>query len=206
MWNILHLPIDAMLYFFLIGTDRLYSIVKPIRYRTRVTKRGLKIRVIAVWAASLVGSIAYVLYYGNIIPQFIYYSLAMLGAFIFLGTVGLFPSTYILTRKALSKRQQMVFPTDDRASNHTGDSLQQNIESRREFRLMKMFCIMFSVYMAAFTLLIPYIIIIAYTDQEAGLIITMLLMTMKFSSIFNPLVVFVMKKDFRYNICFTRPN
>ena len=88
---------SSMFRFFLIGIDRLYSIVKPIHYRKHVTKRDLKLRVAVVWVASLVASIARVLSANNIIPLFILRTLTMVGAVIFLITAGLFPSTYILT-------------------------------------------------------------------------------------------------------------
>ena len=46
---------SSTLYFFLVGVDRLYAILRPVRYHTRATKNGLKINIAAVWTLALIG-------------------------------------------------------------------------------------------------------------------------------------------------------
>ena len=187
---------SSLLYFLLIGIDRLYKTIRPLRYRTRVTTTRVKYIIAAIWIISFVLSPLFVLIFLRIINLpieapgivgFMYVLLILLNMF-------LFPAAYIKIKRSFRYRASFnagVISSDQ--------SLQQQLESLRQIRLMKLFSMMFAVFFVAFILFIPGGFFNLNSPDSAflPLLNTISGFLFKLSSIFNPTVVLIMRKEFR---------
>ena len=197
----------SLLCFLLIGADRLYSITRPIQYRTRITKTGLKMRVAAVWIISLLVSPLGTLALLELLPSSLSILLLVIacGAVTIILNMCLYPIAYIMARK--SCRQIAKFVSGTVPNNSALQNIQPQVEKLKQLRLMRMFCIIFSVYIFAFVLFVPYGMIGFFStlDGVASFppllpVITMCLF--KLSSILNPIIIIIMKKELRPSSCF----
>ena len=113
-------------------------------------------------------------------------------SFLILTNTCLFIASFIIA----SKKVTAAIP--GASSGTAADDVQRAILNRKQLKMTKAFCVMFTVFLAAFLLQIPYHmrrLKVGFTESIGVLFVTTYSL-FKLSSVINPAVAMVMYKEF----------